>query len=288
MNLDSHLLRTFLAIVDGGSFAAAANQVCRTQSAVTMQIQRLEQVVGQSLFERGGRAVKLTPKGAVLLSYARQIIRLQSDAISELSTTPMVGKVRFGTPDDYALRILPRILSRFAIEYPMVEVEVRCETSAGLLSLLGSSALDFALISRTPERPQGDLLRKEPVVWAASPKLHIQDINPLPLAVFQADCLLRQMVTSALTLAGREYRIAYSSPNLSALLAVASAGLAIAALPESSVPPNLQVLGVAQAFPVLPTLELAIVTGKSDEREVVKAMAMAAREAIPVTGAIPV
>ncbi len=251
-----------------------------------MQIQRLEQTVGHRLLERSGRSVVPTKKGDVLLCYARQIMKLQSDAMSQLASIPLSGKVRFGTPDDYAYRILPRILSFIATEYPQIEVEVQCETSSRLVRLLEDGDVDFALITRTSGRPMGDLLRKEPVVWATAPTLETKFIEQIPLAVFQADCLMRQIVTTALEQAGRKYRIAYSSPHLSALLAVAGAGLAVAALPESSVPANLKVLGYAQGFPKLPTLELGIVMAPSNQNPLVNAMAAAARAALPISGPI--
>lgn len=160
--IDTELLRTFVAIAEHGGFTRAAEAVNRTQSAVSMQMKRLEEdVLQRSLFERDGRQTRLTAEGQVLLGYARRILKLHGEVFNTLRRPHMVGSVRIGTPDDYVMRFLPAILSRFAEAYPLVQVEVHCDTS---LNLLARNDLDLSIVTREPGTEIGQLLRQEPFV----------------------------------------------------------------------------------------------------------------------------
>ena len=157
-SIDTELLRSFVAIADTGGFTRAAEAVNRTQSAISMQMKRLEDdVVQRALFERDGRQVRLTPEGQVLLGYARRILKLHGEVLNTLREPHMVGAVRIGTPDDYVMRFLPDILSRFAQAYPLVQVEVHCETSGQLLQ---RQDLDLTIVTREPGKEIGQLLRQ--------------------------------------------------------------------------------------------------------------------------------
>ncbi len=253
INLEHDLLRTFVAIVDTGGFTPAARQVHRTQSAVSMQMKRLEESVGRLLFERDGRGVNLSADGEILLVYARRLLRLHDEAVSALTRPDMVGAVCLGTPDDYVDRFLPNILARFAQAYPRVQVEVLCEPSTHLRELLADQRLDLALITCAPGREAGEVVRREPLVWVTSERHCAHESDPLPLAVFQKGCFFRGWATAALDQAGRSYRIAYSSPSISGIFASVSAGLAVTVLARSVVPGNLRILSEADGFPALPT-----------------------------------
>lgn len=271
--LDPDLLQTFLTIADTGSFQRAAKHVNRTQSAVSMQIQRLEKLIGYALFLRERPTVRLTAKGEALVGYARRILQLQDEAWIVLSEPEPLGVVRFGIPDDYAGGILPRILEQFASHYPQIQVEVRCDTSPHLIEFMDVGMLDLALISRPPNVSIGRFIQREPRVWAVSAQhaTHLKD--PVPLAAFQEDCFARQQAIQALTQMGKTHRIAYSSPNLAALLAVTQAGLAIAAMPRSSLTPNLRILGTDEGFPELPDVELALIQRPSHLSPAIEALA---------------
>jgi DNA-binding transcriptional LysR family regulator len=147
MQLPNDLLRTFMSVVDTQSFTRAGQAVNLTQSAVSQQLKRLEQELGQELFARNGREVALTPAGEALLPYARRMLLLHDEAVSALSRPEMVGLVRLGSPDDYAARFLPSILARFAQAFPRVQVYVRCEPSSRLHHLLAESALDLIVVT---------------------------------------------------------------------------------------------------------------------------------------------
>lgn len=251
VQLDPDVLRTFVAIVDTGGFTPAARRVHRTQSAVSMQMKRLEESVGRLLFERDGRGVHLTADGDALLIYARRLLRLHDEAVSALTQPEMVGTVRLGTPDDYVDRFLPDILARFAQAYPRVQVEVLCEPSVYLRELLADHCIDLALITCAPGREAGEVLRHEPVVWATSERHCAHERDPLPLAVFQKGCFFRDWATAALDHTGRAYRIAYSSPSISGIFASVCAGLAVTVLARSVVPAHLRILSEDDGFPLL-------------------------------------
>ncbi len=162
MELQIDLLRTFLAIIDTGGFTRAAEVVHRSQSAISLQIKRLEEAVGQTLFLRSGPSFALTSKGETLVPYARRMLRLHDETMAAMTTPEVVGSVRLGIIDDYAARFLPDILTTFAKTYPSVQVSVRCEPSEMLLSLLTRGGLDLALLTgsdKEKERSSGMIRR---------------------------------------------------------------------------------------------------------------------------------
>lgn len=249
-SIDSDVLRTFVAIADQGGFTRAGEQVNRTQSAVSMQMKRLEEdILQRRLFERDGRQVRLTAEGQVLLGYARRILKLHSEVFNTLRAPHMVGTVKIGTPDDYAMRFLPGILSRFAEAYPLVQVEVHCETSRQLLT---RQDLDLTIVTREPGHELGQLLMQERFVWAEASGYSPHEKDPIPLAMFNTDCFCRAWACNALDTQGRAYRIAYTSPSLAAIMAVVTAGLAVTAQLRSLIPADMRILGEADGLPELP------------------------------------
>lgn len=257
-NLDTDLLRTFVTIADAGGFTQAAKQVHRTQSAVSMQMRRLETSVGHTLFQRDGRGVSLTPEGETLLGYARRLLKVHDEALANLRRPDMVGLVRVGTPDDYVGRFLSSILARFAQTYPRVQVEVLCEPSTNLSGLLFQEQLDLALITCTPGNESGEVVRREPMVWAASERYLIHEDDPLPLALFQKDCPIRHWAIAGLDAVGRAHRVAYTSPSFAGLIAAVTAGLAVTVLGRSILPPEVRELTAEEGFPPLPTASITL------------------------------
>lgn len=271
VGIDSELLRTFVAIADLGGFTRAAEAVNRTQSAVSMQMKRLEEdVVQRALFERDGRQVRLTAEGQVLLGYARRILKLHGEVINTLREPHMVGSVRIGTPDDYVMRFLPGILSRFAQAYPMVQVEVHCESSSQLLQ---RQDLDLTIVTRMPGDEIGQLLRQERFVWAEALGFSPHEQTPMPLAMFNSDCFCRNWACNALETMDRDYRVAYTSPSLSALMAVVSAGLAVTAQLQSLITPDLRILGKAEGLPELPLCSIVLLRNERSQSPVTESLA---------------
>src|ERR1700751_2491724 len=145
--LDVDQLRTFIAIAETGSFTRAADVVHKTQSAVSMQMKRLEERVERPIFARDGRASKLTEDGERLLDYARRIVKLNVETLAAFSDEELSGRVRLGVPDDYADRYLPEIMARFSHSYPAVELSVICAAPVHLLELIDDNHLDLAIVT---------------------------------------------------------------------------------------------------------------------------------------------
>ena len=145
--LDIDQLKTFIAIAETGSFTKAAEVVHKTQSAVSMQMKRLEERAGRPIFARDGRASRLTDEGDRLLDYARRIIKLNNEAIASLTSAELSGRVRLGVPDDYADRYLPEIMARFSATHPNVELTVVCDPSTDLVDRIDTGDLDLAIIT---------------------------------------------------------------------------------------------------------------------------------------------
>jgi len=258
LTLDTPLLRTLVAVSETGSFTRAAVQVSRTQSAVSMQIKRLEETVGKPLLERDRKQVRLTREGEALVEYARRILNLHDEALAAVSEPEVTGPVRIGTPDDYAAGFLPQVLSDFAETHPNVEVELRCEISAKIHGAFEKGEVDVALLTSGPWLKGGEIIRREPVVWATSIRHIVHEREPLPLAVFEPGCLFRKSALAAIDKTKRPYRIAYSSESHAGLVTMALAGLAVTAMARSSVPAGLRELSPDEGFPVLPSVDIAL------------------------------
>ncbi len=253
-NIPTDLLRTFTVIADSGSFSQAADIVGRTQSAVSMQIKRLEEVVEKTLLTRDSRNIELTPDGQILLDYARKILKLNEEAVSVLKKPELSGWVSIGLPDDYATRFLPEILAGFSRTHPRVQIKITCEPSAQLLEKIQRRELDLAMTtSPVPDVEHSILLRQDPTVWVTSEQHCQHEERPLPLALFPDECYCRNWIMSSLDQAGIEYRIAYTSPSIAGLTAAIFAGLAVSAISQSIVPPGMRQLHGQEGFPLLPS-----------------------------------
>jgi DNA-binding transcriptional LysR family regulator len=259
-NLDLDLLKTFIAIADSGSFTRAAGDVGRTQSAVSMQIKRLEDIVGRPVFVRDGRQNRLTPDGERLLDYARRIVRINDEAVMAFTKPELTGTVRFGTADDYADRFLPEILARFARTHPLVQVDVECRGSEELAQLTGRGALDLAVITCEMGGVTAyEIVRTEPLVWVVSQR-HCPHLQPvLPVAVAQIGCTWRKLALGALDRLDRPYRLAYASSNSNALNAAVLTGLAVGVVPQLCVRPGMRVLSEEEGFPYLGEFDIGMV-----------------------------
>lgn len=258
--LDLALLRSFIAVIECGSVLHAAARVGRSQSAVSMQIQRLEADIGRPLFYRDGRNLRPNPTGNDLLLHARRLIQLSDEALASLRHPEETGVVRLGVPEDYVAYLLPPVLARFAQHHPLAEIELVCEASPALLNHIETGRVDLALVTREPQQPY-KLLRRERFVWAATAEHSVWTRDPLPVALFEAGDIARRFAIEALQAANRRFRVASSSKSLLGLIAVAQAGLAVVGLVESCVPPGLVQVGAAEGLPDLPMFDLSLVAG---------------------------
>lgn len=256
--LDIDQLRTFIAIVDVGSFTRAADDVHKTQSAVSMQMKRLEERIGKSLFERDGRQSRLTPDGTRLLEFARRMLRLNDEAMMALTEPALVGTVKLGLPDDYADRLLPRVLAAFARSHPRVEINVTCEPSSCIIRRIREGRLDIGIVTHGDCGGYGEIFRREPLYWCGSEQHCAHELDPLPLALGPSDCSWRRSAIDALDRIGRPYRIAYTSGSAAALSGAVLAGLAISVLPESAMRTEMRILRSEDGLPPLPYCDIAL------------------------------
>ena len=271
--LDVDQLKTFIAIADAGSFTRAAEAIHKTQSAVSMQMKKLEERLGKPIFERDGRASRLTEEGERLLDYARRIVRLNLEALASFADAELAGRVRLGLPDDYADRYLPEILARFSQSNPRVEVTVMCEPTPMLVERLAASDLDLAIITQTEHRGAASIIRRERLLWITSNRHAVHEMTPLPLALGRSICTWRHAATMALEGVGRPFRVLYSSWNSTAVGAAVLAGLAVSVLPESAVRPGMRVLGSSDGFPPLPSCKIALLRTKLEPSALADALA---------------
>jgi len=257
--LDVDHLRTFIAIAETGSFTRAAELVHKTQSAVSMQMKRLEERIGRPIFERDGRASRLTADGERLLDYARRIVKLNVEALGAFGDDELSGRVRMGVPDDYADRYLPEIMARFSRAYPGVELTVMCEPSVELVKRVEDNELDLAIVTATESHRATETFRQERLLWVTSSRHPTHAEDPLPMALGPPSCCWRRTALDRLERMGRPHRIVYSSGNAGAISAAVLAGLAISVFPESALRPGMRVLGTGEGFPDLPTCRVGLV-----------------------------
>ncbi len=278
--LDTDQLRSFLAIVDAGSFTKAAERVHKTQSAVSMHVRRLEEQLGCALFVRQGRGARLTAEGESLIDFARRIVQIEAGAVAALSRKGLRGAVRLGIPDDYAESYLAEILGRFSRRHPMVEVSVSCEGSPELAQQVSVGALELALVTDHPGLHSFELLCEQPLVWVASERVRIEAGAAIPLALGAVSCLWRREADEALAEAERPTRSLVHSKNFSAIGTVVRAGLAVTTLPESMVGEGLRILGPAEGLPELPLTRMGLIHAPGRPSEEAKALANAIRETV--------
>ncbi|PZO77573.1 MAG: LysR family transcriptional regulator [Mesorhizobium amorphae] len=271
--LDLDQLQTFVAIADSGSFTRAAGEVFRTQSAVSMQMRRLEERIGKPLFEKDGRANRLTEEGERLLSYARRLLHLNRETLAAFDDRALEGTVRIGTPDDYADRFLPEIMGRFARSNPRVELTVICEPTANLVEYVRRGQLDLALITHDCSRASSEIVRREPLLWVSSANHAIHEEPVLPMAFGRANCMWRRTAIDSLDQAGREYRVLFSSWSAAVIGAAVLSGLAISVLPECALRPGMRVLGESEGFGALSDIRIGLMRGASKRPELVDALA---------------
>ena len=275
-NLDPDLLRAFAYIAEEGSFTRAAERVGRTQSAVSMQMQRLEAALGQRVLVRGkGGAVSLTPHGRYLLQHAEALLALNDRIWQAFRAPAMHGTVRLGTPDDYALRYLPGVLKRFADTHPDVEVEVSCASSSECVEKLEAGELDLTLCSEglVPERWPAEELWRGPLYWITSERHAPHRLDPVPLALAAGNCSWRRIALTALEAAGRRYRIAYTAATLAGTHAPALAGLAVTVSPITWLPEGLRALPPGEGLPALSETGILLLKARAPRQPVTDALA---------------
>jgi DNA-binding transcriptional LysR family regulator len=249
--LDSDLMRSFLAVADAGSVTAAAGRLFRTQGAVSLQVKRLEDSLGQPLFDRQARGVVLTPRGEQLVPYARRVVALLDEAALALREKPLVGPVRVGIPDEYSATVLPRALAAFDERHEGVEVSVRCDHSAAQMQALEADELDLAVIYDWSYTEGGEVLCIDPTVWVTS-IAHAQHLRrPLPVGVYFRSDWCKDFAEASLNRQGLDWRAAWQCDLAAGFRVAVTNGLAIAPLSRSTIPAGCRELTAEDGFPIV-------------------------------------
>lgn len=257
-NLDLNQLRTLVTVADLGTVTRAAERLSYTQSAVSMQLQRLETSVGMALHQKVGRKVRLTADGEHLLGYARRMLAMNDEALADLTRPVVQGTLKLGIPEDYAT-LLSSALLHFTQLYPALNLEVHCGNSESLVGQVRQGSLDLALVTRQRNSPGGEVIRREPLVWAVG--LHHQPPlkDPLPMAFYSPGAdVFREEAEQALETAGRRWRVAYGSQSMVGLRPIVDAGLAIAVVTRHMMTAGLRVLDESSGLPPLHAVEIAL------------------------------
>lgn len=235
--LDLDLLKTLVAIAETGNFSAAAEAVHRTPSAVSMQVKKMEDILGRPVFTRDSRSVDLTPDGAFLLEHARRMLALNRDAVARFVMPDVQGVVSLGAPDDASERFLVDVLRRFNESHPLVTVNVVVERTAKMVDLVRRGQLDLTLITceAAMHEDSVELLYREQLVWAACKGGVAAEQSPLPISVWDEGCAWRRAAEKALDEAEIPWRLAFQSGHISGQRVAVLADLAVAPIPISSV-----------------------------------------------------
>ncbi len=268
MNLQIDYLKTFIALAETKGFTKTGIQVNKSQSAVSMQIKRLEGEVGKHLFERIGKTVKLTPEGNILLKHAMRIVKEHDDAIRALSKPDLEGFIRFGAPEHYTIGVLPQLLARFAEAYPDVMVEMRCENSDVIKDAVDRGELDLGISTQISDG--GQVISHDPVVWVAQPGFVMQEHKSVSVAVFEEGCIFRTWALEALEKAGIRYRIVYVSRSISGLIDAVRSGFAVAPIIRSNAAPDLKIIELKDGLPVLPVSNIVLHKTKKVTSEIIE------------------
>lgn len=279
LHLDSDLLRTFVAVAEAGNITRAAEAVGRTQSAVSMQIRKLEEQVGAELFERGSRGVVISRKGDQLLPNARRIIALMDETAAQLEGPALVGQVRIGIPEEYGQSVISHALSTFSRHHRDVEITVSYGCSADNVARLRSGELDLAVVFEWQDFSDGEILMTDPTVWATSDEHRVHEETPIPIALYGSSGWCRAFAVRSLEQRGIPYRVAYHSDTNGGLKLAVTSGLAIAPISRSNIPPGCRELTVADGFGDIDSSHVVLRRSRTAKGAVVEGMATCIREA---------
>lgn len=267
-DLEIDLLRSFAAVAAHRNFTHAARTVGRTQSAVSLQIKRLEDIVGKRLFDRSRQSVSITHVGEALLVYADRILAANDAALSHIQRPEAEGLVRLGAPDDYATYLLPSILAEITRDHPRIQFEVTCDNASDLLPRLDHGDLDVVVATHARNAVAGQIARYEPLHWVASPTYVDDPDAQLSLILFPTGCVCRDVALDALKQIDRPWHVAYSTRSIGLMeqAMLESAGVSI--MEASIIPPSLKIIDGQAGFPALPEVVISVHQSNAGEAHV--------------------
>jgi DNA-binding transcriptional LysR family regulator len=277
--LDSDLMRGFLALSETGSVTRAADRLGRTQSAVSMQLRKLEESLGQTLFTREPRGISLTPRGQQLLPYARRVVALLEEAALAIRVKPLSGPVRVGIPDEYVQSVLPSVLAAFSQCHPATQVTLRCDFSAPQLAALKADLIDLAVIYEGFSTDPAEVLAVDSTVWVTS-IAHAQHLRrPLPVSIYFSSDWCRDYALRSLEQMGMPYFAAFECDTSGGMRSAVTNGIAVAPLVRSSIPPGCRELTAEDGFGIIDNARVILVRNPGGSSAAIDAMAETLRMA---------
>lgn len=263
MNIDTVTLQCFIAVAETASFTRAGKRICRTQSAVSQQITRLENLLGKELISRG-KTLSLTVEGEIFLGYAKQMFALHREAIDRFREPDLTGEIRFGLPENFASIYLHEILADFSRIHPRILLNIECDLTMNLFDKFKKRELDIVLVkmNRPEDFPNGVDVWSEPLQWVGDAKL-ITESKPIPLVLSPQPCVYRQAALQALESIGRSWRLAFSSVSYTSSIAAVKAGMGITVIPSNLIPQELSEIKT-ELIAKLPSTHVSLLKQASD------------------------
>ena len=258
LNYPTELLRSFIAVVEHGGFSHAGSVIGRSQPAMSLQIKRLEALVGSALIRRSSREIELTETGVMVLNYGRRILSLNDELQHKLEQSKLSGKVRLGIPNEFAMSYLPQILAGFTKRYPDVRLEVVSQLSNDLINEQKTQQLDLVIAFNVQDRTRDKNVWTEELVWVQSNDAQFDQQRSLPLVVAPEGCMYRERMLKTLDNHATEWQIVYTGTSYGGIRAAVMAGLGVTALAKSTVPSGLKVVKQSSILPKLKNARVSI------------------------------
>ncbi|MEM9247152.1 MAG: LysR substrate-binding domain-containing protein [Pseudomonadota bacterium] len=257
-DLEIDLLRSFVAVAAHRNFTKAAKAIGRTQSAVSLQIKRLEEIVGAALFERTRQSVTITPAGEALLVFASRILAANDEALAHIQQPDAAGRVRLGAPDDYATFLLPPILAELTRDHPRLQIEVVSDNASDLLSLLSDGALDVVVATHPVNAVSGEIARYDALHWVAAPDYLNDPEATLSMVLFPSGCVCREIALGGLRDIRRPWHVAYSTRSIGLMEQAILQNASVSVMEASVIPKTLRIIDGLDGFPPLPNVAICV------------------------------
>ncbi|MBF9032484.1 LysR family transcriptional regulator [Rhodobacterales bacterium HKCCE3408] len=277
-NLDMTALRAFVTVADSGGVTKASGFLNLTQSAVSMQLKRLEDMIGTALFDRSARRMALTGAGEQMLGYARRMLELNDEVLGRLTSKEYEGEIRLGVPHDIVYPAIPEVMHRFAAAYPRMKVSLHSSYTSRLKGQFARGELDLILTTEDHVDPGGETLLERSLIWVGAQKGSVWRQRPLRLA-FEHNCIFRKSVQQALDRAAISWEMAVESDSSRTIEASVSADLAVHACIEGTEPPYVEEIDHNGALPGLPRIRINMYRAGVAGTEPVQALAAFVRQA---------
>ncbi|HDT0415016.1 TPA: LysR family transcriptional regulator [Klebsiella michiganensis] len=266
---DLDALRSFVTGIECGSFAQAASRLCRSTSAVSAQLKKLEQQCGADLVVKRGRHLALTQNGEIIMGYARRLLALNDEAQRALQGERLQGEIRIGMQEDFGESLMPGILGEFKRHHPGMRIIARVDRNRALLNALNDNMLDMALLWQVESiQREGKTIGQCRLEWITHPQLDIATLlaegKPLPLVMLESPCLMRSRSIDCLDRANIAWQVVFISHSLSGIWAAVQAGLGITVRTRIGMPGNLRVAG--SLLPSPGSLGISLTLGQGNDR----------------------